>query len=173
MAFCKKCGNEIKEDMKFCTVCGEGIEGGDKAENTIKMGKSVSNKVMEEMERLQTDRKDINKNRIMAILAYVIYLIPMYGARNSKFARYHAYQGRLLFQAYFGLVIGCLMFLTFFSWLSVSGIIFKIIVIMVIFDGCLIVIAHIMGIIHACKGEMKPLPFLEGVLMPFLKWIFK
>lgn len=160
MAFCKKCGNEIKDGIDFCTICGE------------KIGADISNKVTGEVEGFQSDKQDINENRIMAILAYVIYLIPMYGAKNSKFARYHAYQGRLLFQEYFGLIIGCLVFYTFFSWLSVYGILFKIVMIVVIFEGGVLIISHIIGIIHACKGEMKPLPFLKGVLMPFLKWIF-
>lgn len=173
MAFCKKCGSEIKENMEFCTICGEKIGAGNKTKSTIKRGSDISNKVTGKVEGLQEDKQDINENRIMAILAYVIYLIPMYGARNSKFARYHACQGRLLFQEYFGLIVGCLVFLTIFSWLPADGILFKIVLILVIFEVGVIVISHVIGIIHACKGEMKPLPFSKGVLMPFLKWIFK
>ena len=37
------------------------------------------------------------KNKVMAILAYIIFFIPLLAAKESKFAMYHANQGLVLF----------------------------------------------------------------------------
>ena len=47
------------------------------------------------------DPNDINQNKIMAILAYfgILVVIPILAAKESKFARFHANQGLVLFIA--------------------------------------------------------------------------
>ena len=44
------------------------------------------------------DPNDIAQNKAMAILSYLglLVLIPLFGAKNSKFARYHTNQGLIL-----------------------------------------------------------------------------
>ena len=44
------------------------------------------------------DPQDIEKNKFMAILAYfgILVLIPIFAAKDSKFARYHSNQGLIL-----------------------------------------------------------------------------
>ena len=56
------------------------------------------------------DQQDINNNKVMAILAYfgILVLVPILGAKESKFARFHANQGLVL------CVCGCAV------WLVVS-----------------------------------------------------
>ncbi|HPL93320.1 MAG TPA: hypothetical protein PLB38_03500 [bacterium] len=51
-------------------------------------------------------KEDIEKNKVMAILAYIIWLIPYLGAKDSKFAMYHAKQGLVLFLASLALYVG-------------------------------------------------------------------
>lgn len=43
----------------------------------------------------QFDPRDIQNNKVMAILAYfgILVLIPIFAAKESKFARFHANQG--------------------------------------------------------------------------------
>jgi uncharacterized membrane protein len=43
--------------------------------------------------------EDINENKTMAILAYILFFVPLLAARESKFAMYHANQGLVLFLA--------------------------------------------------------------------------
>ena len=45
------------------------------------------------------EAEDIEKNKVMAILAYIgiLVLIPIFAAKDSKFAKFHANQGLLLF----------------------------------------------------------------------------
>ncbi len=40
---------------------------------------------------------DVEKFKGLAVLAYIFFLIPLIAAPNSKFARFHANQGLLLF----------------------------------------------------------------------------
>lgn len=43
------------------------------------------------------DQADIEKNKTMAGLAYIIFFLPLIACPDSKFARYHANQSLLLF----------------------------------------------------------------------------
>ncbi len=52
---------------------------------------------METQVNLQPDPEDVEKNKAMAILAYIIFFIPLLAAKESKFAMYHANQGLNLF----------------------------------------------------------------------------
>ena len=45
----------------------------------------------------QDGAADIEKNKAVGILAYILFFIPIIAARDSKFAMYHANQGLALF----------------------------------------------------------------------------
>ena len=44
------------------------------------------------------DKKDIEDNKLMGVLAYIglLFLIPLFAAKESKFAQFHTNQGILL-----------------------------------------------------------------------------
>lgn len=107
------------------------------------------------------DAADIEKNRVMGILAYlgILVLVPILAAKESRFAKYHANQGVILFGA--EIVIGFVLvfarivvaFIPVFRWALgcifalVSGVIW------------LAILAYvIMGIVNAVNGKCKPLP---------------
>src|SRR5689334_12413568 len=48
-----------------------------------------------------SDAADIEQNKVYAVLAYIglLFLVPLFAAPNSKFARYHTNQGIVLFIA--------------------------------------------------------------------------
>jgi uncharacterized membrane protein len=98
----------------------------------------------------QADKDDAEKNKGMAILAYIIFFIPLLAAKDSKFAMYHANQGLVLFLA---AIVGniVLTIIPIIGWI-IMGTIFPLV----------ILIFAIMGIINASKGEMKPLPLIGG-----------
>jgi uncharacterized membrane protein len=110
---------------------------------------------------------DVAKFKGMAILAYILFLIPLVAAPNSKFARYHANQGLLLFILLIVIVIA-VCFLEAALWLVAK---FVTIGILAFFFGCgfhlleigvLVawVVLTIMGIINAANGLKKPLPVI-------------
>ena len=95
---------------------------------------------------------DIEKNKGMAILAYILFFIPMLTeAKDSKFAMFHANQSLVL------LIAGL-------AGLFISGIIP---ILGWLFLGPAISIAWIvflvLGILNASKGEMKELPLIGGI----------
>lgn len=104
MAFCSKCGAEIDEGAKFCPNCGEAT-GSNKTDGSAKneTGKGTENefeKIINTPDTTESfDRDDIAKNKGMAVLSYIwiLFIIPLFAAKDSKFARFHANQGLVLF----------------------------------------------------------------------------
>ena len=99
----------------------------------------------------------------MAILAYFgpLVLIPILAAKGSKFARYHSNQGLVL-------LLLCIAYSIVISILS--GILLAIswrlsfLVSIITTVGSLgITVLAILGIVHAAKGETKPLPLIGGI----------
>lgn len=102
-------------------------------------------------ENFTADPQDVQANKVMAILAYfgLLVLIPLFAAKESPFARFHANQGLILLIA--GFVIWLVsMVLTFVS--PFFGIISLLNIVILVFA--------IIGIINAAKGEMKELPLV-------------
>lgn len=108
------------------------------------------------------DPQDLASHRIHAVLSYfgILVLVPIFAAKDSQYAQYHANQGLVLFLAEFvcGIVTSLLtklfgggIFSFIFSLASLAFLAFT-----------------IMGIINAVKGEKKPLPLIGGIqLLPY------
>ncbi len=105
------------------------------------------------------DARDAQSNKVMAILAYLGFLvfIPMFGAKESRFARYHANQGLVLFIAEIAYTILSTILsniLLAISWrLFFISTIFSVI-------GIVFGVLAIIGIINAANGRAKELPIV-------------
>lgn len=99
------------------------------------------------------DPADVEKNKVMAIIAYLgcLCLIPLFAAKDSPFARYHANQGLVLLLI--GLGVG--IFSNFMSFGMIH--IFFLALQMGIF------VLAVLGIINAANGKMAPLPLIGGI----------
>lgn len=96
----------------------------------------------------KVETKDVEENKAMGILAYILFFIPLLAARESKFAMYHANQGLNLFLTSVIInVVGTIIPLL--GWLLILPI-----------GNLFVIILAVMGIIHAAKGETKPLPII-------------
>ena len=104
-------------------------------------------------------QQDINSNKVMAILAYlgILVLVPIFAAKDSKFARFHANQGLVLFLAEIAFYIA----LTIVSAiiLAISWKLYFIITILSLVWIVFLVLA-IIGIINAANGKAKELPVI-------------
>jgi uncharacterized membrane protein len=100
-------------------------------------------------------KEDIEKNKVMAIMAYIIWLVPYFGAKDSKFAMYHAKQGLVLFIASIALYIAYWLLWRILPW-SMWGFIS---LVSTVFSLAILALA-IIGIINASKGEAKELPII-------------
>jgi uncharacterized membrane protein len=98
------------------------------------------------------DATDVANNKIFAILSYfgILFVIPLFAAKESPFARFHANQGLILFLAEIALYI--IYFILLFI-VPIVGLIFSI-----LFLG--ITVLAVIGIINAAKGELKELPLI-------------
>ena len=90
-------------------------------------------------------------NKLMAAISYIgiLFLVPLFAAKEDAFARFHANQGLVLCLANIALYI---ISIIPFVGPVLSGI-----------GSIVTIIFAILGIINAVKGEMKPLPFIGGI----------
>ena len=102
----------------------------------------------------QGNQSDAEKNKIMAIVGYIIpilFFIPLVtDAKNSPFAKFHANQQLILLLAAIAVnILGSI--LPFIGWFIILP-----------FGSIALIILAIIGIINAAKGEMKKLPVIGG-----------
>ena len=93
----------------------------------------------------------MENNKLLAAISYIwiLFLVPLFAAKDDAFARYHANQGLVLFLVSVALGIIALI--------PLIGTIISII------GGIATFVFMILGIINALKGEMKPLPLIGGI----------
>lgn len=105
------------------------------------------------------DQTDIQKNRLMAVLSYIgiLVLVPILVTPDSKFVRFHANQGLLLFIS--SLVYGALgkILKVLLGWIPMVG---SILLSVYSLIGLVLFIFAILGIINAAQGKGKELPII-------------
>lgn len=97
---------------------------------------------------LEADAKDVEANKIFAVLAYfgILFLIPLLAAKSSPFARFHTNQGFILFLAW--VVIAMIGWIPILGWL------------VALFGSIALFVFSIMGIINVLQGKMTKLPLI-------------
>ncbi|MBE6024235.1 MAG: hypothetical protein E7231_13795 [Cellulosilyticum sp.] len=112
-----------------------------------------------DLQKRTVDNQDIEKNKIAALLSYIgiLFVIPLIIAPDSKYARFHANQGLclLIAEVIFGIVRSVIAVIC--GFIPIFG---AIIITLVSMLNIVFVILSILGIIHAIKGEMIPLPII-------------
>jgi len=90
--------------------------------------------------------KEVQEGKVWAIIAYlwILFLVPLLGKKDNKFALYHAKQGLMLFIVW--VVVMVISFIPFIGWL------------VAIFGDIFILVLFIIGIINAATGKYTPLP---------------
>lgn len=167
MTYCGKCGSKIEENVKYCPGCGAVMEeAGNAEEKKEELNQKVEN-ITDKVASLNNttdstedfDKKDIEQNKIMAILAYLSWLviIPIFAAPKSKFARFHANQGLVLAltEIVWWIVQGILSSVLY----SISWRLGFIVNILSLVNIAFFVMA-IIGIVNAVNGRAKDLPIV-------------
>lgn len=104
------------------------------------------------------DSRDINENKVIAMFSYLslLVLIPIFGAKESGYARFHANQGLVLMLAEIISVTACeiLSNILFFGWIFgiVEGL-----------AGLACFVFSVIGIINALSGRAKELPIVGKI----------
>lgn len=92
------------------------------------------------------DNQKKGKNTGMAIVAYILFFIPLLtDAKNDPFVKYHIKQGLVLFISWVAVsVLSWIPPIMFISWILHLA----------------LTVLFVIGILHAINGEEKPLPFI-------------
>lgn len=153
MAYCSKCGTKIEDGAKFCPSCGT------PATATAAEPQQQSYQPASAPTTPVSDAQDAEQNKAMGVLAYlgILVLIPIFAAKESKFARYHANQGLVLCIAaiLYGVAYSILSAVVLaISWrlyflVSIIGLV-----------GVGFAVLAVIGIINALNGKMKELPLI-------------
>ena len=93
------------------------------------------------------EQEDIEKNKTMAGLAYLIFFLPLVAAPESKFGKFHANQGLLL------LILGIggniiLIIIPILGWL------------LIVPFSLFVLVLGVMGLINGFGGKVKELPLI-------------
>ena len=135
MANCTNCGTELPDGVKFCPSCGT----------------SIAAKTASQTGELQADPNDAEQNKGMAVVAYILFFVPLLTGDHNKspFVKFHTNQGTLLF--------------IFAVGGSIVSSILAIILIGIVLGfavGIASLVFLVIGIINAVNGRMKPLPLI-------------
>ena len=153
MTYCSKCATTLEDGLKFCPACGEAVIA-EPAAPTVDTASSNEDAVGEKLKQLNDtkdetegfDKADIEKNKIMAVLAYIIFLIPLIAAKDSPFARFHTNQGLLLVIA--SVILSVIAAIPVIGWIIAPVI------------GIAVTVLAVIGILNALNGKAKELPLI-------------
>jgi uncharacterized membrane protein len=114
-------------------------------------------------EALEVDAEDAENNKIFGILAYlsILVLVPIFAAKESPFAKYHANQGLVLLLLWISVTIVLWIIGTIFAFLPGSLYFVYTILSAVVYFA--LVLLLILGVINAAAGKCVPLPVIGGV----------
>lgn len=166
MKFCANCGKQMDDGVKFCPGCGTPA-----AEPEKQAEPTVQDTITQKFEQFNNtadntaeyDQNDISSNKAMAILAYLswLVLIPLFAAKDSKFARFHTNQGLVLAIAEIAYAIVVAILNAIFIFIS-----FRLAAVMsTIFSiaSLAFLVLTILGIVNAANGKAKELPIIGSI----------
>ena len=166
MAYCEKCGAQLAEGAKFCPACGAPTEAGPAADNTqnVDLGATFQNINNTEDTTQEFDPADIQQNKTMAVLAYlgILVLVPLLGAKESKFARFHANQGLVLLIV--EILLGLVLRIAGAVLLAISWRLGFLVGLMNL-AWILTFVLMILGIVNAANGRAKQLPLIGNITL--------
>ena len=113
-------------------------------------------------EKIVFNTEDVNGNKVFGILAYIgiLFLVPLFAAKDSQYARFHTNQGLVLFIAEVILNIAAKIVIGIFSVASLGLLAVPISIVLNLVVWAFSVGFMILGIVNACSGEAKVLPVI-------------
>jgi uncharacterized membrane protein len=109
-------------------------------------------------------QQEVTEGKPLAAVGYVpicclpSFLVPMFAAKENKYAQFHARQGALFYLLTFGSGVGVFIFrvicLAIGHGLGCAG------AIVVIAWSGMVLVMMVIGVINALQGQAKDLPFI-------------
>lgn len=173
MATCKNCGSNVSEDIKYCPNCGTEVVAEAQAQTqaqaqpqqaqTQQANTDFTAKVAALNDTADTtadyDANDISSNKVMAVLSYfgILCLLPLFAAKESKFARFHANQGLVLLICNVAFSIATSIIKSVLTAISYKLLFISSILSLV---SIVFLVLAIIGIVNAANGKAKELPII-------------
>ncbi len=146
MLTCKQCDTQVEDGVMNCTNCGASIEAPVQQNQPIDLSEKFNEFNNTADTTSEYDAQDIEKNKVMAVLAYILFFIPLLAAKDSKFARFHTNQGLVLFLG--GIIASVVAVIPVIGWIIAP------------IAGLVITVLAVIGIINALNGRAKELPVI-------------
>ncbi len=163
MANCTKCGAALVDGEKFCGACGTAVSS---VEDKVNAAAEKASAKFEEITNTtdttsEYTQQDIESNKAMAILSYLFLLVfvPIFAAKESKYARFHANQGLVLTIAVIAFWIVDVILSIIFAFIGLGWLI-SIIGWLV---WVLFFVFEIIGLVNASQGKAKELPIIGKI----------
>lgn len=167
MPYCSKCGTQFEGTGTHCPTCSANASG-NANKDTFKNFSSEINSPVDHTNSF--DKKDIENNKGISVLSYLgfLFLVPYFAAQKSRFARFHAKQGMVLFIFEFAVnvimailkaIFNVIYYGTFtvFTWIRIPNIILTSVHSLL---GLAALALTIIGIVNVVQGKAKELPFI-------------
>ena len=142
MAFCKNCGAQIEDNVRFCANCGCATDGGATAAN---VGRNTDFTA-------EYDSIDIADTKYLSLFCYLgvlFMLLALIIKPHSQFIRFHANQGLLLM--ILSVAAGVVCIIPILGWI-VGAV-----------AGLFAFVCMIIGIVNCCSGKAKELPLIGRI----------
>ncbi len=179
MVHCTNCGTQIEAGSRFCPSCGAAApqsapnsyqsgQGAYQSASSAYQGQGAPNAYQPPVMRDSSDSADAQNNKVMGLLAYlgILVLVPIFAAKESRFARFHANQGLVLliaevaFSIIYSIVTSILANLLFSTGsFGVWGVLSTLLSLL----SLVFFVLAIIGIINALNGKKKELPIIGKI----------
>ncbi len=169
MPFCENCGAQLPEGTKFCGGCGQQTGSAQQQESQSTAQKQAE-AGFESLRQIATNTKDhtssfdsadIEKNKTMGGLAYILFFLPLLACPESKYARFHANQGLIfLLLSIVGRIINSILYSLI---LAISWRLFFITTVVSIVIWLAVGAVGVIGLINGFTGKAKELPIIGGI----------
>lgn len=157
--FCKNCGKQLDDTIRFCDGCGEPTADAQSQTPPPQQGQQYTAPQYQQP-YAQPNASTSDNTKLFSILAYIgpLFLVGLLADPNNPKVKFHVNQGLVLFLAEIVLSI-------------VVTIVNAVLVVMPVIGGLLVglislaqfgatITLAIMGIMNAVKDEEKQLPFI-------------
>ncbi len=194
MAFCNNCGNQIPDGANVCPACGAPVISAQPQQVQYQQPQQAQYQQPQQAQYQQPQQPqyqqpqpqgyvqpgaaaDQSNDKMMGIFAYIglLFLIPLFAAKNSKFARFHTGQGATLaaFEVAYSIVSVILqvvfnnVFVSRYSYWGITytapNAIATILCSILNLANVFFVVLAVMGIVNASKGKMVKLPIIGKI----------
>ncbi len=164
MVFCARCGRKLSDGTKFCPGCGASVQEQSRQTSTSSHTQSQQPQSWEQLSQAKDlsgefQVEDIEQNKLLAVLSYfsLLVILPIFLAKESKYARFHANQGLILMIVTMGWQFASSMLSLAFSrfWWQMRFILPFIGIVYI-----LLLVLFVMGVANALSGKAKELPLI-------------